>query len=113
MTQRLFDAVVGAFAGSFWGLLMASAIFLLTEVWHPDLVGWSAAVFGVIGFLFSNFAFEAVLALIHFLWGILVGFASAETFSGPDRYGEKGYLRSVLLLGFGTGIVLSIWLYWS
>jgi hypothetical protein len=111
MTERLFDAAVGALAGAVWGLLMATAIFLSTETWHATLIGWSAGVFGLIGFLFSNFAFEALLALIHFLWGVLNGIASAETFSRPHDSGEKGYLRSVLLLGFGTGIVLSIWLW--
>lgn len=109
MTERLFDAVVGAIAGAVWGLLMALAIFLFTEHWHAGLIGWSAGVFALIGFLFANFAFEALLALIHFLWGVLIGMATEGYLSHPGRYGEGGYLRSVLLLGFGTGIVLSIW----
>jgi hypothetical protein len=112
MTERLFNAAVGALAGAVWGLLIASAIFLFTEGWHANLIGWSAGVFGLIGFLFSNFAFEALLAFIHFLWGLLLGMATEGSLSHPGRYGERGYLGSVLLLGFGTGIVLSIWLWY-
>lgn len=108
LSERFFHAVVGALTGAAYGLLIAIAIFLVKEAWHAPIVGWSAGVFAILGFFFGNVVIEALLALIHFVWGLLNGYASASEWERPRDDGTTGYLRSVMLLGFGTGVVLAI-----
>ena len=111
MTERLFDAVAGALFGVIWGLLIALAIFMFTHHWHIGLIGWSAGVFALIALLFGNFSPEVFHELIRYVWEELIASFTNVLVSLPDRSDQGGYLRSVLSLGFGTGIVLCIWLW--
>lgn len=112
MALRLFDTVVGALAGAAWGLLIAFAVFAISSDWHPGIVGGASVVFALIGLFFGNLAFEAFLALIHFLWGVLNGLAFLELHGRTHTEDSQGHLRGFMLLGVGTGVALLIGL-WS
>lgn len=112
MAERLFDAGVGAVAGAAWGLLIAFAVFALSREWHPGIIGSTSGVFALIGLFFGNLAFEAFLALIHFLWGVLNGLAQWESSGRVHTEDSQGHLRGFMLLGVGTGVALLIGL-WS
>lgn len=108
LTEHLFLSGIGALTGAAYGLLIALAIFLIKDAWHAPIIGWSAIVFAVLGFFFGNVVFEALLALIHFVWGLLNGFITFTEWERPKNDDTTDYLRSVMLLGFGTGVVLAI-----
>ena len=106
MTERLFDAGVGAVAGAAWGRLIAFAVFAVSREWHPGIVGSSSGVFALIGLFFGNLAFEAFLSFIHFLWGVLNGLAFWESSGRVHTEDSQGHLRGFMLSGAGTGFAL-------
>lgn len=107
--ERLAYAVFGALTGAAYGCLIALVVFLVTKVGHESIVVWSAAVFSVLGFFFGNFIIEALLSLLHFLWGLAC--ALTEQARPIEESTASGHLRSFMLLGFGTGVVLLLWSY--
>ncbi len=107
--NRLAYAVFGALTGAAYGCLIAIGVYLVTEVGHKDIIAWSAVVFAVLGFFFGNFIIEALLSLIHFLWGLAC--ALTEQARPMEESSATGHLRSFMLLGFGTGMVLLLWSY--
>jgi integral membrane sensor domain MASE1 len=104
----LFDrfalALLGAFTGALYGAAIAFALFAVTGQGEAHIVGLSSAVFAALGIFFGNVVVDALLVLIHFLWGLACGVAGEERLLGDGSV--RGLLRSVLLLGFGTGLVL-------
>jgi hypothetical protein len=107
--DRLAYSVFGALTGAAYGCLIALGVFFMTEVGHKDIIAWSAAVFAVLGFFFGNFIIEALLSLLHFLWGLAC--ALTEQARPIEQSTATGHLRSFMLLGFGTGLVLLLWIY--
>ena len=107
MVERLAFALIGGLCGAVYGALIALAVFLITEVGHPALIGWSVAVFAGLGFFFGNFMLDVLLAFLHVVWGVLCAFSDKGYH--PQDAGEGAHLRSFLLLGFGTGTVLMLW----
>jgi len=107
LADRMAFAAFGALTGAGYGCLIALGVYLVTETGHPDLIAWSAGVFAVLGFFFGNFILEALLSLIHCLWGLAC--ALTEQARPIEERTATGHLRSFMLLGFGTGLVLVLW----
>lgn len=107
--DRLALAFFGGLTGAAYGGLIALFVYISTKQWHPALILWSAGVFAGLGGFFGNLVAEAALALIHFVWGLACAFSEQAQ---PFRKGlVQGYLRTFLLLGFGTGLALLLWWY--
>lgn len=105
--DRLALAFLGGLTGAAYGGLLALLVYMATRQWHPTLMLWSAAVFAGLGSFFGNLVADAALALMHFLWGLACAFSEQAQ---PLRDGfVQGYLRTFLLLGFGTGLALLLW----
>ena len=106
LIDRLIFLCFGALIGVVYGALMALATVFAVGVWHPQIVSWSVGVFAVLGFISGGFVGEAFLLLLHFVWGLLSGFAFRQI--DHDEAPQAGYLGAVLFIGFGTGLVLAL-----
>lgn len=104
--DRVALSCMAVVPGLIYGVLLWVAAFMITEQSHPAIVGLSIVVFSGLGFLYGDFVAEALLASLHFVWGLLNGFAGNGSFE--KVHAPKGHLRAFLLVGFGTGIVLYI-----
>lgn len=104
LIDRFIFMFFGALIGVVYGALIAIAATYAGADWHPQIVAWSAGVFGVLGFVSGSLVGEAFLVLLHFVWGLLSGFAYRQP--AEDEAGKQGYLSAVLFVGFGTGLVL-------
>lgn len=109
LIDRIAFSFFGGLTGAAYGALITLAIYIATEQGHPNIISWSAGVFACLGFFFGNFIAEAFLALIHFLWGLFC--ALTEQARPIEDNSAQGHLRSFLLLGFGTGLMLLLWSY--
>ena len=107
MLERLAFAFIGGICGAVYGALIALAVFFFTAVGHPELIGWSIAVFACLGFFCGNFMMDVLLAFLHLVWGVLCAF-SGQGYH-PEDAGSGAHLQSFLLLGFGTGAVFLLW----
>ncbi len=115
ITDRLVMSFFAAITGGLYGVLLWLAAFYFTHSYHPSIIAWSVAVFGVLGIFFGNLILEALLVLLHFLWGALMGFSVfsfrawlAETWAFFDEDTSK-HLKAFVLVGFGTGLVIGFW----
>lgn len=104
LIDRFIFSFFGALIGLVYGGVIAVAATFAVGAWHPQIVAWSVGVFAVLGFVSGDFVGEAFLLLLHFVWGLLSGFAYREP--GEDEAGKKGYLSAVLFIGFATGLVM-------
>lgn len=106
LIDRVAFAFFGGLTGAAYGVLISLVLYFAAKTWYPDTIGWSAAVFGCLGFFFGNLIGEAFLALVHFVWGLIQGLSWEAR---PIEDGSaKGYLRAFMFIGFGTGLVLLI-----
>lgn len=115
ITDRLFMSFFAAITGGLYGVLLWLVAFYFTHSYHPSIIAWSVGVFGVLGIFFGNLILEALLALLHFLWGALMGFSVfsfhewlVETWALFDEHTSK-HLKAFVLVGFGTGLVIGFW----
>jgi len=102
--DRFAFMFLGALTGAAYGLLIAIGMLYVTEQEHWRVIGWSTAVFAGMGFISGNFLLEAALMLIHFVWGVLGGASNNDSFS--EDASTTRPLRAVMLVGFGTGLVI-------
>lgn len=109
MFDRLGFVLVGGLTGAAYGGLLTLLVYLATGTAQLRIVGWSAVVFAGLGYGFGNFIVAALLSLVHFLWGL--GCALADRPPPPPADGPRNYLGNILLLGFGTGLVLLLWVW--
>lgn len=113
--DRLIMSFFAAITGGLYGIFLWSVAFYFTHAYHPSIITLSIATFWVLGIFFGNFILEALLALLHFLWGALCGFSVfsihgwlAETWALFDKDISK-HLQAFVLVGFGTGLVVGFW----
>lgn len=106
-TDRSAFAFIGALTGAAYGALIALAMFLVTEHSHLRVIWWSALVFACMGFISGNFLVEALLGLLHFLWGFFSGVVDDDRL--VDDHNAPNHLRAFALMGLGTGFVLLLW----
>ncbi len=106
MLERLAFAFIGGICGAVYGAMLALAVFFITAVGYPALIGWSVAVFACLGFFCGNFMLEVLLAFLHLVWGVLCAFSGKGYH--PEDAGPGAHLKSFLLLGFGTGTVFML-----
>ena len=107
MLERFAFALIGGICGAVYGALLALAVFFITAVSHPALIGWSVAVFACLGYFWGNFMLEMLLALLHLVWGLLCAFSGKGYH--PEDAGPGAHLKGFLILGFGTGTVFMLW----
>lgn len=100
----------GLLTGAIYGVILWFATFCFIEVSHPSIIVWSAIVFGILGLIFGNFILAAFLALIYFIWGLFNGFA--DNWFMTEYRNIENYLQNFFLVGLGTGLVLTLWLYY-
>ena len=115
IADRFAMSFFSAITGALYGVLLWLVAFYFTHSYHPSIIAWSVGVFGVLGIFFGNFILEALLALLHFLWGAIMGFSVfsihgwlAETWAFFDENTSK-HLKAFVLVGFGTGLVIGFW----
>ena len=101
-------AIIGAFTGLIYGVLLWLALALLLERDLAAVIAWCGIGFGIVGWFNGNVMFELTLAVLHFIWGLLHGLAENEDFR-PDR-GAGRLLETVAIAGFVSG--MAIWLAW-
>ncbi len=104
------SCLLGGFTGAAYGLVLSLTIGFFTGGWHPNIIGWSAAVFAFLGYFYGNLIGEAILALMHFSWGLINGLS--DNWRPIEEPNSDGYLRIFLLVGFGTGLALMFWWLW-
>lgn len=113
LESTLFDrfafALIGALTGAAYGVLIALAMSFFTEQSHWRVIWWSMAVFACMGFFSGNFLVEAVLLLLHFLWGLFSAVVDDDRLI--HDHSASNHWRAFALVGFGTGVVLLLWWY--
>jgi hypothetical protein len=107
--DRFAAGAFGLFTGACYGLVLAAIIALIGTSFPIRVIAIASVVFGAFGFIFGSLVEEAFIGLLHFVWGLVVGwFGTPEVLDAEDL---NDHFRGFLLLGFGIGIVLYVWSY--
>ncbi|XZG70400.1 hypothetical protein ACTSKR_00685 [Chitinibacteraceae bacterium HSL-7] len=103
--DRLFHALLGALFGALWGLaltwLLAMADLPFGELGR--LVVLAGAVFAAFGLVFGRFVLDLGEAALYAWCGLLEVIDAGCNRSSPSA---AALLRTMFVLGAGTGIVL-------
>jgi hypothetical protein len=110
-SDRIAFSFVGAVTGALYGIPIVLLVYFFTDHVHFSLVGWSAVVFGALGIFYRNLIGEAFLAILHFLVGVYAALSEQPSAVKTIAKGSPDvHLRAFLLVGFGTGLVLALWI---
>jgi len=106
--EKLCETVFGFLTGGVYGLILAViASYFLGMPFNESLIGWSAIVFAVIGFIRGNVVLEAFLALLHFFWGYVNGTYKPIVGHGNlEKTEPADYFKIIMWVGFATGLVV-------
>ena len=109
LSYRIATALLGGLCAIFYGFAIAILTALCSGKFYGTIIGWTVAVFTIVGYFYGNVIWEVFSALLHFLYGFLSGLAKDEYFE-PDRE-TSSHLRAISVIGFLTAIILVVALY--
>lgn len=109
LAGKVLTALLGSLCALFYGLVIAIVVALATGRFIGEIVGWTVAVFTVVGFFFGNVILETCLVIFHFLYGLANG--AVENCRFEEENESKGAMRAVSIVGFLTGLILLLALY--
>lgn len=112
LLDRLGCAFLGALFGALWGLILAIGAGYFTDGhFQTDLLLTSIASFAALGMLLGPVVGDVIGVMLHFVYGLFAGVmsgAGGQVIDPQPR--EVGWLRSMFVLGFGSGV--AIWIWW-
>lgn len=103
-------AIFGAITGMLYGVFLLFILAWLAQWYEPSIVAWSGGVFALVGWFRGAIIVDAFLALIHFLWGLLIGVSDRVDSRIELDMGLGERLTNIAFVGFLTGV--SIWCAW-
>ena len=106
---KVFTALLGSLCALVYGLVIATVIGFITGEFIGEIVGWTVAIFTVVGFFFGNVILDACLIIVHFLYGFANG--AVENWRFAEDNESKDAMRAISIVGFLTGLILLLAFY--
>jgi hypothetical protein len=106
--DRLASALFGAIFGAVYGLILAIGVGYFTDgEFHLDLFWNTVAVFAGLGLILGPLVGDVIGSLLHFLLGVFAGIFSGGAGGVVDPEPRaSGWLRTLFVIGLGTGIAI-------
>ena len=106
-SDRVACALLGAVFGALYSCLIAVVVAWFTDGhFRSEYLWFGVGVFGATGFFTGPFVGDIIGDLSHVVYGFFSGIVGGPIVAVDQESTGSRWLRSLFLLGFGTGLVL-------